>query len=64
MFIEILLFTLNAIVIYLVADWVIRVIERKRGAVLKQRQAIFFAVFLVLALISFRVLRIFLSGSA
>jgi len=59
---EILLFTLNAIVIYLFADWIIRRIEKKRGAVLKQRQVVFFAVFLVLALISFRLLRMLLTG--
>ena len=62
MFIEILLFTLVAIVIYLVSDWIVRMIEVRRGAALKQRQVIFFAVFLVLALISFRVLRILLTA--
>jgi len=61
MFIEILLFTLVAIVIYVVADRIIRTIEAKRGEVLKQRQVIFFAVFLVLALVSFRVLRMLLT---
>lgn len=54
---EILIFTLNAIVIYLFADWIIRAIEGKKGAVLKNRQVIFFAVFFALALISFNVLR-------
>lgn len=62
MLIEILLFTLVAIVIYLVSDRVIRVIEARRGEVLKNRQVIFFAVFLVLALVSFRVLRILLTA--
>ena len=59
---EILLFTLVAIVIYLVSDWIIRMIEARRGAALKQRQVVFFAVFLVLALVSFRVLRILLTA--
>ncbi|MCP4335013.1 MAG: hypothetical protein GY785_20355 [Gammaproteobacteria bacterium] len=59
---EVLLFTLVAIVIYLVADWIIRMIEARRGEVLKQRQVIFFAIFLVLALVSFRVLRILLTA--
>ena len=62
MFMEILLFTLVAIVIYLVSDWIVRMIEARRGAALKQRQVVFFAVFLVLALISFRVLRILLTA--
>jgi surface polysaccharide O-acyltransferase-like enzyme len=59
---EILLFTLVAIVIYLVSDWIIRLIETRRGEVLKQRQVVFFAVFLVLAMVSFRVLRILLTA--
>jgi hypothetical protein len=58
---EIIVFTLNAILIYLFADWVIRAIEQKKGAVLKHRQVIFFVVFLSLALISFNVLRTILA---
>ena len=54
---ELILFTLNAAVIYLVADWLVRLIEKRRGTVLKQRQVVFFAVFLVLALVSFQVLQ-------
>ncbi len=54
---EILVFTLNAIVVYLLADWIIRFIEQKRGKVLKNRQVIFFVVFLSLALITFNVLQ-------
>ena len=54
---EILVFTLNAIVVYLLADWIIRALESKKGAALKNRQIIFFVVFLSLALISFNVLR-------
>ena len=59
---EILLFTLNAIVIYFLADWIVRMIEARRGEVLKQRQIVFFAVFLVLALVTFRLLRILLTS--
>ncbi len=54
---EVLVFTLNAIVIYLLADWFIRTLENRKGEALKYRQVIFFAVFLPLALISFKVLR-------
>lgn len=57
---EILAFTLNAIVIYLLADWSVRAIERKRGTVLKQRQAVFFVIILLLAVVSFRLLKVFL----
>ena len=59
---EILAFTANAIVIYLLADWIVRRIEQKRCAVLKQRQAVFFGIILVLALISFRYLRMLFGG--
>ena len=54
---DLFLFTLNAIVIYLVADWLVRLIEKQRGAVIKQRQVIFFIIFLSLALLSFRLLK-------
>jgi hypothetical protein len=54
---ELVLFTLNAIVVYLLSDWLVRLIEKQRGEVLKQRQAVFFVIFLVLALGSFQLLR-------
>ena len=54
---EILIFTLNAIFIYLFSDWIIRTIEEKREEVFKQRQVVFFVVFLILALVSFQILR-------
>jgi len=60
--IEILLFTLNAIVIYLLADWIIRALEKRKGQALKNRQIIFFAVFLALALISFNILPVALTS--
>ena len=59
---EILIFTLNAIVIYFLADWILRTIETRRGAVLPQRQVVFFAIILLLALVTFRLLRMILSG--
>lgn len=55
---EILIFTLNAIVMYFLADWIVRTIEAKRGEVLKQRQAIFFVIILALLLVSFQVLKV------
>ncbi len=59
---EILIFTLNAIVIYLLSDWIIRLIETRKGEVLKRRQVIFFVVFLSLALISFNILKSLLTS--
>lgn len=60
---EILLFTLNAIVIYLLSDWIIRQVEARRGSVLPQRQVVFFVVFLTLALVSFQLLRTLLGST-
>jgi predicted PurR-regulated permease PerM len=54
---DLILFTLNAIVIYLLADWLVRKLEQRRGTALKQRQVVFFVIFLALALLSFAVLR-------
>jgi hypothetical protein len=54
---ELILFTLNAIVVYLLADWLVRMIEKHRGSALKQRQVVFFAIFLVLVLTTFAILR-------
>jgi len=54
---DLILFTLNAIVIYLLADWLVRKLEQRRGTALKQRQVVFFVIFLSLALLSFAVLR-------
>lgn len=54
---DLILFSLNGIIVYLLSDWILRVIERKRGAVIKQRQVVFFVIFLALALVSFSLLR-------
>ncbi len=59
---ELFLFTLNAIVVYLVSDWLVRLIEKRRGTAIKQRQIVFFVVFLTLALISFRLLKMLLGS--
>jgi hypothetical protein len=59
---EILVFTLNAIIVYFLADWILRQIEARRGAVLKQRQVFFFVIILTLALISFQFLKAILAA--
>ena len=58
---ELILFTLNAVVVYLVSDWLVRMIEKRRGAVMKQRQVVFFVIFLILALTSFQILQTLLA---
>jgi hypothetical protein len=57
---ELILFTLNAIVIYLVADRLVRLIERRRGGVMPHRQIVFFVIFLALALASFQLMQMLL----
>ena len=54
---ELVVFTINAIAIYLLADWLLTLLEKRRGKVLSQRQVVFFFIFLLLALISFSVIQ-------
>lgn len=61
---DLILFTLNAIIIYLLSDWILRRIEASRGGVLPQRQVVFFVIFLVLAMTSFTLLRNLLGPSS
>jgi hypothetical protein len=60
--VEILVFTIVAIAIYFFADWLLRMIERWRGEVLKNRQIVFFVIILVSALVSFQLIDRFLAG--
>jgi uncharacterized membrane protein len=54
--VEIIYFTLVAIGLYFMADWVLDRIETARGARLKNRSVIFFAIILALALASFQLI--------
>jgi len=58
---ELILFTLNAIVVYIFADWLLRMIEKRRGAVLKQRWLVFFVIFLVLIMTTSTVIQNFVA---
>ncbi len=48
-----ILYTVAAIALYLLSDWILNQIEIKRGKRLEHRSLIFFAIILVLALSSF-----------
>ncbi len=61
---DLLLFTLNAIVIYLVSDRLVRVLERMNPSLAKHRQVLFFVIFLALALVTFSLIRAFVSPPA
>lgn len=53
---EIIYFTLVAIGLYFVSDWILDRIETARGHQFENRSVIFFVIILVLALISFQIL--------
>lgn len=54
---DILLLVLVGIGLYFVSDWILRQVERYRGEPFVDRTLIFFAIFLILALLIFQVLR-------
>jgi hypothetical protein len=56
---DIVYFTVIAIGLYLVADRLLDWIERKRGARFENRQVVFFAIILPLALVTFWLVRLF-----
>mgnify|MGYP001579753678 FL=1 len=53
---ELIAFTLTGIVLYFFSDWLLDRIEQARGARFENRSIIFFAIILVLALVSFQVI--------
>jgi hypothetical protein len=55
--VEIVLFTLTAIVVYFAADRILNYIEVRRGARFEHRSIIFFFIILVLALGLFEVMQ-------
>jgi hypothetical protein len=59
---EIIYFTLAAIILYAGADWVLNRIEVVAGRRLEYRSIIFFIILLVMALASFALIR-YLGGS-
>jgi hypothetical protein len=54
---EILYFTLAAILLYMGADWILNRIEVAAGRRLEYRSIIFFVILLVMALSSFAIIR-------
>lgn len=54
---EALYFTAAAIFLYVAADMVLNLIERRLGRHLKNRSLIFFAIILSLSLLTFEILR-------
>ncbi|MBW7836463.1 MAG: hypothetical protein H3C28_07495 [Sphingomonadales bacterium] len=54
-----LVFTAVAVILYVMADWILNRIEVYRGARLKGRSLVFFVILLGLALAAFAILRHF-----
>ena len=54
---EVIWFTLVAIVLYLVSDWLLERVELAVGRRLEHRSLIFFAILLSLALVTFSIIR-------
>ena len=62
--VETLLFTVTGIVLYLVADRLVGLVERRAGRILEHRTLLFFVLLLTLALVTFAVIRRFLPFQA
>lgn len=60
--VEALLFTALAVVLYLVADRVLDALERRAGRRFEYRSVVFFAILLLLAVLTFAVVRRFGPG--
>lgn len=57
---EIVYFTLVGIGLYFASDWILDRIEAARGTRFENRSVIFFAIILVLALVSFQLISHFM----
>jgi len=60
---EIILFTVVAIVLYLVSDWIVQRIEIAAGRRLEHRTLLFFGLIAALAVTAFSLIRTYLYGA-
>lgn len=54
---EMVYFTLAAIALYVFSDWIVNLIERKRGERLQHRSMLFFVIIFVLSVVSFNAIQ-------
>jgi predicted PurR-regulated permease PerM len=54
---EIIYFTIAAVLLYLISDWIVNMIERKRGERLQNRSILFFVIIFTLSAVSFSVIQ-------
>jgi hypothetical protein len=55
--IEAVYYTVTGIVLYLVADWIVRTLEARAGRLFEHRTLVFFVLLLTMALVSFAAIR-------
>jgi len=60
---EIIYYTLAGLGLYAVSDWILNRIEIMRGERFEHRSLIFFGIILVLALVTFRLIRYVQEGA-
>jgi len=60
---ELIYYTLVALALYFVSDWILNQVEILRGKRFEQRSLIFFGIILVLALVTFRLIRYLQPGA-
>jgi len=56
---EMLYYTVAAIFLYLVSDWILNQIENRRGERFENRSLVFFAIILVLSVVLFNLIQYF-----
>ena len=54
---EIIYFTLTAVILYLAADWILKRMETAAGKRFEKRSLIFFAILMTMAVTSFALIR-------
>ena len=59
---QILLFTVVAVGLYFLADWIVRLIEERRGEPLANRSMIYFLIIFGLSVTSFEIIQRVLQG--
>ena len=55
---EFVYYTIAGLVLYVLSDWILVQVEKKRGERFEQRTLIFFGIILVLALSSFKAIEL------
>ena len=61
---QVLIFTIVAVGLYFLSDWIIRLIEQQRGEPLANRSLVFFVIILVLSVTSFQIIQRVLQGGS